>query len=164
MNADGAYGKLPLELRFTAPDRILSLNDRDHHQTRARRVAAWRSRAAAAGLLVGAGPRARAVGPAVVEVELSFRDRRTRDAHNFVATVKPIIDGLVDAGLWPDDNGEHVATLEPVLVRRPDRRVVVRLLPLVCSLCTGPHHAAKCDLAAWANIRPNVVDLEEAIR
>jgi hypothetical protein len=31
--------------------------------------------------------------------------------------VKPIVDGLVDADLWPDDTPEWVTTVEPVLSR-----------------------------------------------
>ena len=36
-----------------------------------------------------------------------------RDPHNVFATVKPIVDGLVDARFWPDDTAEWVTVLEP---------------------------------------------------
>lgn len=150
---------LPLEVRFKQPAGLLSLNDRTAWRRRAEHIAAWRAAAHGAGLNVGAGPRARAVGPAVVNVVLPVPDRRRRDPHNYVATLKPIVDGLVDAGLWPDDTPEHVATLEPELDIRRDRLVRVVLIPLVCPLCAGDHHAARCELSAWANVTPTIVEL-----
>jgi hypothetical protein len=30
-------------------------------------------------------------------------------------TVKAIVDGLVDAGVWPDDNSDSVVVTEPLL-------------------------------------------------
>ena len=50
-------------------------------------------------------------------VEIAFPDRRRRDLHNYMATVKPIVDGLVDAGVLPDDDAEHL--LGPDLRRAP---------------------------------------------
>lgn len=44
--------------------------------------------------------------------------RRKRDAPNWTATSKPAIDGLVDAGVVPDDNGEYVTEL-PVMILPP---------------------------------------------
>jgi hypothetical protein len=38
---------------------------------------------------------------------------RRRDAHNFVATTKPIVDGLVDAKVVADDDTTHLMTTEP---------------------------------------------------
>lgn len=50
----------------------------------------------------------------LVHVTLPVKSVNTRrDPHNFVATVKPIIDGLVHAGLWPDDTAAYVKTDEP---------------------------------------------------
>lgn len=40
---------------------------------------------------------------------LQFPDNRRRDAANWHPTVKPIIDGLVDHGLIPDDRPAHLA-------------------------------------------------------
>ena len=34
---------------------------------------------------------------------LAFGDNRRRDVHNYMPTVKAIIDGCTDAGLWADD-------------------------------------------------------------
>ena len=51
-------------------------------------------------------------------VEIAFPDRRRRDPHNYMATVKPIVDGLVDAGVLPDDDAKHL--LGPDLRRHPE--------------------------------------------
>lgn len=39
-------------------------------------------------------------------VDLDVRGNRRRDPHNYHATMKPIVDRLVQAGLWPDDTPE----------------------------------------------------------
>ncbi len=44
-----------------------------------------------------------------VSVTFVVRDpERRRDSHNFVATLKPMVDGLVLAGLLVDDDTEHL--------------------------------------------------------
>lgn len=54
--------------------------------------------------------------PCNVRVTLSFTTRRQRDPHNYTSTVvKSLIDGLVTAHLWPDDNPQYVTVIEPVL-------------------------------------------------
>jgi crossover junction endodeoxyribonuclease RusA len=39
--------------------------------------------------------------------------RGRRDPMNLTATTKPVIDGIVDAGVVPDDDSEHVHELTP---------------------------------------------------
>lgn len=50
-------------------------------------------------------------------VTLHYRPamRRVRDRHNLWPTVKACVDGLVDAGIVPDDDSEHVSAPEPVI-------------------------------------------------
>lgn len=52
-----------------------------------------------------------------VEVTLTWvvADSRTRDADNLVPTLKALCDGMVDAGVVPDDTPEHMAKLMPVI-------------------------------------------------
>jgi hypothetical protein len=47
-------------------------------------------------------------GRAHVICELRFSSRRRRDPANWAPTAKAVIDGLVDAGIFLDDNSEHV--------------------------------------------------------
>lgn len=41
-------------------------------------------------------------------VEITWPDNRRRDAHNLMPTIKACIDGIVDAGLLPDDDDSHL--------------------------------------------------------
>lgn len=40
---------------------------------------------------------------------------RRRDVENYFPTVKPLVDGLVDAGIAPDDTTEYYVSSTPVL-------------------------------------------------
>jgi crossover junction endodeoxyribonuclease RusA len=51
-------------------------------------------------------------------------DNRRRDAPNLTATSKPAIDGLVDAGIVPDDNDQHVTEHMPLIHRGPGERAL----------------------------------------
>jgi len=47
---------------------------------------------------------------ASVEYRFCVPDLRRRDAANMIQATKPAIDGLVDAGLIPDDDWRHLGT------------------------------------------------------
>lgn len=91
----------------------LSLNDRDSRYARARRVADWREQ-------VGWLAKAQRI-PRLdrVHVAMTFRppNNNRRDADNLVATLKPVLDGLVDAGVVADDNPDHVTWDPPAIGR-----------------------------------------------
>ena len=55
------------------------------------------------------------LGRVAVELHYAPRDRRRRDALNLVATLKPIEDGIVDAGVIPDDTAEFSQPTVPVI-------------------------------------------------
>lgn len=50
-----------------------------------------------------------------VELHYAPRDRRRRDAMNLVATLKPVEDGIVDAGVIPDDTAQFSQPTVPVI-------------------------------------------------
>ena len=54
-------------------------------------------------------------GPWDVHVRLDVPDKRRRDPANYAPTIKCLVDGLTDAGWWPDDTPEYVRTHEPEL-------------------------------------------------
>lgn len=68
--------------------------------------------------------------PSVVSLFIPVKDRRKRDPHNFCGTVlKAVIDGLVQAGAWPDDTPEYVGHREPVFQHK-GRLVIISWSPM----------------------------------
>lgn len=43
-----------------------------------------------------------------VVFEVAYPDRRRRDRHNLAPTIKAMLDGLIDAGLLPDDADRYL--------------------------------------------------------
>lgn len=114
---------------FPKPGPLMSLNDRTHWAVKARNAKAWRELAHLSCIGTVSDPARRRQPRSLVTVTLPVRSLKTRrDPHNFVATVKPIIDGLVDAGVWPDDNGSWVVTAEPRF--QAGNTVTVEIVPL----------------------------------
>ena len=108
------------KLTIVRPTTYMTMNDRDHWRAKAAKVKRWRWHTAyvARGLFHLAGPRT----PSALSFVFEVPDRRRRDPHNYYPTIKAIVDGLVDAGLWPDDTPEYVSTTEPTfaVVKRGD--------------------------------------------
>ena len=94
-------------LPWTKP--LLNLNSRQHWSVKARDTDAVRSVTA---LLCRDFAKADKV-----RVLLSYtpRDKRRRDADNLVGMLKPICDGIVDAGVVPDDTPEFMVKEMPVI-------------------------------------------------
>lgn len=102
---------------FSAPTPLLSVNQRVHWSKRARVTKEWRAAAHWGVRRLGTSADYRDLPPCRVLVELPVPDRRRRDPHNYTSTiVKAIVDGLVDAGCWPDDTPEFVTVDEPRLI------------------------------------------------
>lgn len=109
-----------IKMPFLRPP--LSLNDRfaSYHQERAlqQNVAHDVSIVARAAMKAGklfACPR--------ITVELIYypANNGRRDADNIAATLKPVLDGLVDARVIPDDKAEHVVqTSQRIVLKRDD--------------------------------------------
>ena len=90
-------------------------NSRGHWSQRAEQVAAWR-------LVAMQAAKAAAIPSLdVVFVELTMTpsDRRRRDPDNLAGALKPVLDGLVDAGVIPDDSYQHVAGVA-LAIETPD--------------------------------------------
>ncbi|GII84564.1 hypothetical protein Ssi03_25540 [Sphaerisporangium siamense] len=83
---------------------LLNANDRLHHHVKARLTAALR--------LAGRQAALAAEVPAIERAHIIGRycppDRRRRDVGNLYPSFKAAIDGLVDAGVLPDDDDEHL--------------------------------------------------------
>lgn len=93
-----------LAIQIPPPAQRLSLNGRYHHMVRAEATRAWRTTAA----LAAHQHRGADLGPSTVTITWPVRDRRRRDRLNLTPTIKAIIDGLVDAGVWSDDHADLV--------------------------------------------------------
>jgi crossover junction endodeoxyribonuclease RusA len=95
-----------LELTIPAPCDWLNSNQRLHRMVSAKRTASWRAAARyAAATHYG-------WAPFDVPVSIVCTVHKTRagrwDAGNLYPTAKAIVDGLVDAGVIPDDSNEWV--------------------------------------------------------
>ena len=122
-------------LEVMEPAERMNLNQRYGWRTKARLTKAWRGAAyVAACQQLGRGPAERAREACFVRVKFPVADPgRRRDPHNWSPTEKAIVDGLVDAGVWVDDDEAHVLVL-PCRFFKPDgplafQPVVVHLIP-----------------------------------
>jgi crossover junction endodeoxyribonuclease RusA len=91
--------------------RPLTLNDRLHHHAKAAVVAEIRRTTTEMARL----HRLPRLTGAQVQLVVTPPDRRHRDVDNFVATSKPAVDGIVDAGIIEDDRASTVTLLMPRL-------------------------------------------------
>ena len=107
------YQSWDIDLPFTTP---LSLNDRMHHMAKAKLVALWRQSTAVAVRAAGV-PHANRIKATLFYVPNS---QRRRDPDNLVASYKPAIDALVDAGVVDDDTQDYVERVWPIICE-PDR-------------------------------------------
>ena len=88
----------------------LSSNGRYHWAQKARRTRSIRTRAFMLGLAaLRAGNVTANTGKTHVHVLVGYPTARKADPPNSYPSVKAAIDGLVDAGIFPDDNSEHVS-------------------------------------------------------
>lgn len=135
-----------VDLEFTAPTLPLSVNRKGHWAAARKRLKPWQDAAWAVArnaLVRGHWHPPEAVRqwtqrgwacPITVQVVLPFRGNYRRDAHNYTGTnVKAIVDGLVRAGIVPDDNPDWVTVLDPEFRVVKDRAepltVTVRIRP-----------------------------------
>ena len=97
----------------------LTLNQRLHWSEKARRtkmirqVVAWRAAALKLGLCEH------------ISVSMHYApgdNRWRREGDNLVASMKPAVDALVDAGIVVDDDPRHVTTIMPAIHPGPGRR------------------------------------------
>lgn len=116
------------------PMKVFSLNARPHWAQRHRVTAVLRRWVELEARQAGLGAHDR------VQVRVTFHppDRRRRDRDNLVRVQKTMVDGLVDAGVVPDDTPEHVDVGLPVIgdVAKP-ARWVLEVTPLPTTMTKG---------------------------
>lgn len=97
-----------MKLSFTRPP--LSENQRfGHWAQKAKLVRAVRSEAKLRAKHLKIGP----LDGCTVELHYQPRDKRRRDADNLIPTLKALCDGLVDAGIVPDDTPDYMTKKMP---------------------------------------------------
>lgn len=97
-----------IDLPLTRP---MSLNDRDHWRTKAAKVAALRR----AVMLLAQSKQIPPCSHIEVRLHYAPRDSRRRDSINLVPTLKACEDGLVDAGIIPDDTPVFCTSVMPII-------------------------------------------------
>lgn len=95
----------------------LTLNDRMHHQTKARITRQVRNDAC----ILARFKKVPLLQAVITELVWFKGDNRRADAVNIAATLKPLEDGLVDAGVLPDDSADRVlSSRTSVILKRDD--------------------------------------------
>lgn len=95
-----------IDLEIDVPDNEwMSANDRMHYMAKSKRTKAIRGRARmlarSAGLIVPT--------PTFVVAEIGYpKGTGKADPANSYPSLKAALDGLTDAGAWPDDDSSHV--------------------------------------------------------
>lgn len=87
----------------------LTANQRLHWSTRMRRTRMLRAYAASEARIHGLA--GRRLGPSVVTAMIGYPTTGRADPTNAEPTVKAIIDGLVDARVWDDDDHLHIPSV-----------------------------------------------------
>lgn len=115
---------MSVKIMFTEPAPRLSMNDRLFWRVKNEYAQEWRT----ATFYAARNLRPTAQPPCFMRVTFPVPDNRRRDADNPAPTCKAIQDGLVDAGIWPDDTPEWVETLGSRFEKGAEF-VVVELIP-----------------------------------
>lgn len=97
--------------------KMLSANDKMHWAARSRLTKQLRQWGYLLGR-EGQGVARLHLTRARVEFEFAYPDRRRRDRHNLAPTVKALMDGLIDAGLLPDDSDRFLDGPHTVIADR----------------------------------------------
>lgn len=117
------------ELRITLapPHRCLSPNARCHFMAKANAVKAYRFDAGIKARAFIGRAKCPAWKRATAQATFYVKVNRRRDADNALASLKPVFDGLRDAGVIDDDSGlVHLPVEFVVDKRRPRVEVTVR--------------------------------------
>nr|DAS16010.1 MAG TPA: Endodeoxyribonuclease RusA [Caudoviricetes sp.] len=87
----------------------LTANQRLHWSTRMRRTRMLRAYAASEARIHGLA--GQCLGPSVVTAMIGYPTKGRVDPTNAAPTVKAIVDGLVDARVWDDDDHLHIPSV-----------------------------------------------------
>lgn len=101
-------------LEFTIPDALwISANDRHHWADKARRTKQLRHM----GWAVARAAQLGQLGTTHVAAFIGYPRNGRADPANAAPSIKALIDGITDAGVWPDDDSTYV--IGPTPLRGP---------------------------------------------
>lgn len=111
-----------------SPPKEASPNWRGHWAKKARAVKSWREAACVCGLqATNCNPPF--LKKVEVSVEIVVKDHRyLRDPDNMVASLKPALDGCVDAGIIVGDSDKHLRYRLPILYTVSKERAPLTIL------------------------------------
>lgn len=109
---------IEIELPYTRPP--LTLNQGMHWQVKRKVIAQIRSHVAWAAHADVLPAMPAGCDHVTVQLHYTPKDKRRRDDNNLVATLKPCKDGIVDAGIVPDDTPNWMTAPMPI-INAPDR-------------------------------------------
>lgn len=116
-----------LRIELPLPPKELSPNARVHYQVRAKATREAKEQVYVAVLEQG---RQKTFDHATVTVTFTVPNRRRRDKGNLIASAKAYLDGLVDIGLFPDDNWETIEEVyPPVEYQKGESKTVIEVQP-----------------------------------
>lgn len=95
-------------LTLEPPCDLISANGRLHFRKRAELTKKWRGLAGETAALYANTGFAERHDRAHITVTIRFATNHRRDVGNYYPTAKAIVDGLVDAGVLPDDDDRHL--------------------------------------------------------
>lgn len=108
-----------IPLTFTKPP--LNMNQRMHWAQKAKITKAIRHEA----MIRCRATRIRKANHITVQLHYQPRDNRRRDPSNLMPTQKALVDGIVDAGIVPDDTPQYVTetipTIQPAIKGQPGK-------------------------------------------
>ncbi len=119
--------------RFEPPAPLVSMNrTKGQHWSRYEKMCKpwWEAGYFYACEALPGGPAARRLDGLWRVSTLFPQGRAAHDPANLIATVKPLVDGMVKANLWPDDTAEFVTVAEP-RQSKATQDVIVRLEQVV---------------------------------
>jgi crossover junction endodeoxyribonuclease RusA len=120
---------MTVSFTFLGPATRLTMNDRLHWARKAGLTSLWRQTAHHyANYNRHRFPDPPVPSNVLVTFEVSDPGRR-RDPFNWAPTSKAILDGITDAGIWPDDNSRWVTVIEPRFVKGRPGYVQVDISP-----------------------------------
>jgi hypothetical protein len=131
---ESVVAELHRQLRIEIPGRPPTPNVRRHWRTIARDNAEWKGTASVVAAAAKRewerrhGMRWHPLEDAVVGVVFIVGTKAVRDWDNLIATLKPLLDGAVEAGILLDDSNRVIRSLGPFTIEYEHRETGVVLL------------------------------------